>query len=472
MESKKIKSKRKDLNKQSVEDRLKNWNEVYLELSKEDVIEQSGRCLDCGVAFCQSNFGCPVSNVIPEWNSLVQQGNWEKALENLHSTNNFPEFTGRLCPAPCESACVLGINDDPVSIKATELSIIETGFRSQKIKPIIARKKTGFKVAIIGSGPAGLAAAQQLARSGHAVTVFERNELIGGLLRFGIPDFKLEKNLIDRRIHQMEKEGVRFLTKKAVGIDITFDELKANFDAICIAIGSEIGRDLNIEGRNLDGIHMAMDYLCKQNRVNHGTDSSLEISAKGLDVIIIGGGDTGSDCVGTALRQGAKSVTQLDVIPQPPQTRNEKNHWPHYPMIFKVSHAHEEGGSRNWGLSTKKFNGTNNRVSSLTAERVNFNGGGLRKEPGSDINFPADLVILAIGFSGPKLDLLSKIDGLSYEKNGLINVNSSFMTSIPGVFAGGDAKRGASLIVWAISEGRKMADGVNKFLSTLSRKNL
>jgi glutamate synthase (NADPH/NADH) small chain len=466
-----LKTQREGPKRRPVELRVKDWKEFYEPISEEKLKAQGARCMDCGVPFCQSNYGCPVQNMIPDWNDLVYQGRWKDALKMLHSTNNFPEFTGRLCPAPCESACVLGIIDDPVSIRIIEWNIIDRGFDQGWITPIVPERLTGQKVAVVGSGPAGLAAAQQLARAGHSVTVFERDNRIGGLLRYGIPDFKMEKWVIDRRLDQMQAEGVQFKTNVHVGKDITVDELRRNFDAICLAIGAMTARDLPVPGRELGGIHLAMEYLTQQNKINTGDriDPLHHISAQGKRVVIIGGGDTGSDCLGTVHRQGAIEVSQFELLPQPPPTRAESTPWPLWPMQLRSSHAHEEGCKREWSVSTKRFSGRNGRVTKLHAVRVE-----LKKDeqgrpqfmemPGADFELDVDLVLLAMGFTGPvKEGLLTDLE-VKLDPRGNAAVDGNYMTNVEGVFACGDAKRGASLIVWAIREGRDAAKGIDQYL--------
>ena len=423
--------------------------------------------MDCGVPFCQGNTGCPVINLIPEWNDMVHRGRWKDALKALHSTNNFPEFTGRLCPAPCESACVLGINADPVSIRVIEWNIIDRGFEERWIEPVLPVVKTGKTVAIIGSGPAGLAAAQQLTRAGHSVTVYEKADRIGGLLRYGIPDFKMEKWVIDRRLDQMIAEGVKFETNVNVGVDVTGDVLAWQFDAVCLALGAEYPRDLPVPGRELNGIHFAMEYLTQQNKVNAGDNLPVEqITAKDKRVVIIGGGDTGSDCLGTAHRQGCKNVHQFELLPEPPPDRAESTPWPLWPMQLRSSHAHEEGCDRQWSVSTTKFSGDNGHVGKLHAHRVSFDGGKFIPVPGTEFEMGVDLVLLAMGFTGPVRNGLLDSLGVEYDARGNVAVDRNFMTSKEGIFAAGDTKRGASLIVWAISEGRKAATGIDTYLKT------
>ena len=448
-----------------VELRLMDWKEFYEPISEDKLKAQGARCMDCGVPFCQSHNGCPVVNLIPEWNDMVHRGRWEDALKALHTTNNFPEFTGRLCPAPCESACVLAINEDPVSIRIIEWNIIDRGFDEGWVQPILPVSHTGKAVAVVGSGPAGLTAAQQLARAGHSVTVFEKADRIGGLLRYGIPEFKMEKWVIDRRLEQMQAEGVQFKTGVHVGVDIDAETLRRQYDAICLAMGAEQARELPVPGRELKGIHLAMDYLTQQNKRNAG-DSILEepITAKGKRVVILGGGDTGSDCLGTTHRQGCTEVHQFELLPEPPPQRAESTPWPLWPMQLRSSHAHEEGCDRQWSVSTTRFTGHNGQVTKLHAARVSFENGKFTPVPNSEVEMEADLVLLAMGFTGPvKHGLLDSL-GVQYDARGNAAVDENCMTNVPGVFAGGDVKRGASLIVWAIAEGRKMAAGVETYL--------
>jgi glutamate synthase (NADPH/NADH) small chain len=460
-----IKFAREGPKRRPVELRVKDWKELYEPISDEKLRVQGARCMDCGVPFCQSANGCPVVNLIPEWNDLIYRGRWLSALKALHATNNFPEFTGRLCPAPCESACVLGINEDPVSIRVIEWNIIEHGFSEGLVEPILPVSKTGKTVAIVGSGPAGLAAAQQLCRAGHDVTVFEKADRIGGLLRYGIPDFKMEKWVIDRRLDQMRAEGVTFETNVAVGKDLSGDELLKRFDAVGLTLGAEQPRDLSVPGRELKGIHFAMDYLTQQNKRNAGDSITDEpITAKDKRVVIIGGGDTGSDCLGTAHRQGCREVHQFELLPEPPPQRAESTPWPLWPMQLRTSHAHEEGCDRQWSVSTTKFSGRNGHVTKLHAHRVAYGNGKFTPIPDTDFEMDVDLVLLAMGFTGPvKQGLLDSL-GVKYDQRGAVQVDENFMTNLDGVFAGGDTRRGASLIVWAIAEGRKMAAGIDRYL--------
>jgi glutamate synthase (NADPH/NADH) small chain len=448
-----------------VELRVLDWKEMYEPISEDKLKIQGARCMDCGVPFCQGNTGCPVINLIPEWHDLVYRGRWEDALKALHTTNNFPEFTGRLCPAPCEGACVLGINEEPVSIRVIEWNIIDRGFNEGLVFPVLPVAKTSRTVAIVGSGPAGLAAAQQLARAGHTVTVFEKADKIGGLLRYGIPDFKMEKWVIDRRLEQMKAEGVEFKTGVTVGKDISGEQLRAQFDAIGLTMGAEKARELPVPGRELKGVHLAMDYLTQQNKRTAGIPVGDEpITAKGKRVVIIGGGDTGSDCLGTAHRQGCVEVHQFELLPQPPPTRAESTPWPLWPMQLRTSHAHEEGCDRQWSVSTTKFTGHNGHVTKLHAHGVKLEGATCTAVPNTEFEMDVDLVLLAMGFTGPVKNGLLDSLGVQYDARGTVAVDEHFMTNLDGVFAGGDTKRGASLIVWAIAEGRKMAAGIDKYL--------
>ena len=448
-----------------VELRILDWKEFYEPMPEDKLKAQGARCMDCGVPFCQSNNGCPVVNLIPEWNDLVHRGRWKDALKALHTTNNFPEFTGRLCPAPCESSCVLGINEQPVSIRVIEWNIIDKGFNEGWVEPVLPVSRTGKTVAVVGSGPAGLAAAQQLARAGHSVTVFEKGDRIGGLLRYGIPDFKMEKWVLDRRLEQMRAEGVEFKTNAHVGADISGEELRRRYDAVCLALGAEQARELPVPGRELKGIHPAMDYLTQQNRRNAGDTITAEpITAKGKRVVIIGGGDTGSDCLGTTHRQGCSEVHQFELLPEPPPDRAPSTPWPVWPMQLRTSHAHEEGCDRQWSVSTTKFTGHNDHVTKLHAHRVAFENGKFTPIPGTDFEMDVDLVLLAMGFTGPVKNGLLDGLGVKYDARGNVAVDAHYMSSVEGVFAGGDVRRGQSLIVWAIAEGRKMAAGVDKYL--------
>ena len=448
-----------------VELRVLDWKEMYEPISEETLKTQGARCMDCGVPFCQGNTGCPVVNLIPEWNDLASRGRWKDALKALHTTNNFPEFTGRLCPAPCEGACVLGINEDPVSIRIIEWNIIDRGFDEGMVEPMMPVIHTGKAVAIVGSGPAGMAAAQQLVRAGHRVTLFEKSDRIGGLLRYGIPDFKMEKWVIDRRLEQMKAEGVEFKTGVSIGKDLTGEQLRQQFDAVGLTLGAEQPRELPIPGRELKGIHLAMDYLTQQNKRNAGdTITDEPITAKGKRVVIIGGGDTGSDCLGTVHRQGCIETHQFELLPEPPPSRDGSTPWPLWPMQLRTSHAHEEGCDRQWSISTTKFTGHNSQVTKLHGNQVKFENDKFTPISNSDFEMDADLVLLAMGFTGPVKNGLLDSLGVKYDQRGAVSVDEQFMTNLDGVFAGGDTKRGASLIVWAIAEGRKMAAGIDQYL--------
>jgi glutamate synthase (NADPH/NADH) small chain len=443
-----------------VAERLQDWREVYV-LHPQSVLEQQGaRCMDCGIPFCHQ--GCPLGNLIPEWNDLVWRDDWREAIERLHATNNFPEFTGRLCPAPCETACVLGINQDPVTIKQVEVEIVDRAWDSGWVTPHVPDRLSGKTVAVVGSGPAGLAAAQQLTRAGHTVVVFERADRIGGLLRYGIPEFKMEKRHLDLRLQQMRDEGTRFRPGVDVGVDITAEQLRKRYDAIVLAGGATAPRDLPVPGRELSGVHFAMDYLPGANRVQQGDIDSAPIDAAGKDVVIIGGGDTGADCLGTAHRQGARSVTQLEILPRPPEQRSEAMPWPTYPMIFRVSSAHEEGGERVFAVSTQRFvdDGTG-AVKALVIADVDEK---FQVIEGTERELPAQLVFLAMGFTGPEKGAL--LEGLGVELDQRSNVarGDDWATSQPGVFVCGDMGRGQSLIVWAIAEGRACASSVDRWL--------
>ena len=469
-----LKIQRDGPKRRSVPERIKDWKEFYEPLPDEMMMAQGGRCMDCGVPFCQGNTGCPVKNMIPDWNDLIYQGQWEAALKTLHATNNFPEFTGRLCPAPCESACVLGIIDGPVSIRNIEQHIIDKGFQEGWVIPARPGQETGKKIAIVGSGPAGLSAAQQLRRSGHHVVVFEKADRIGGLLRYGIPDFKMEKEVIDRRLQQMSAEGVVFKTNLNVGKEYSIETLRSEFDAILLATGAMVSRDLMIPGRELNGIHQAMDYLTQQNKRNAGDfiDPTLSLTARDKRVVIIGGGDTGSDCLGTCHRQGAIEVTQFELLPEPPPHRSQETPWPLWPMQIRTSHAHEEGCKREWSLSTTRFVGSDGQLKKLQTVRVEKEidlSGRLNFVERKDcaMDFEADLVLLAMGFSGPEKEGLLFDLGVAFDARGNVAVDENQMTSVPGVFAAGDVKRGASLIVWAIREGRDAADGIERYLNAV-----
>ncbi|MFZ9210148.1 MAG: glutamate synthase subunit beta [Ilumatobacteraceae bacterium] len=443
--------------------RVQDWKEVYEPFPVDELTRQAGRCMDCGIPFC--NNGCPLGNLIPDWNDLVYRGNWRDAIERLHATNNFPEFTGRLCPAPCESACVLGINSDAVTIKQVEVEIIDRAWREGWVTPQMPSQKTGKRVVVIGSGPAGLAAAQQLTRVGHDVLVLERADRIGGLLRYGIPEFKMEKINIERRIKQMSAEGTIFRTNATVGENVDIDVLLASHDAVVLACGATNWRDLNVQGRELNGIHQAMEYLPPANKVQQGDFAETDISAKGKHVVIIGGGDTGADCLGTAIRQGAASITQLEILPQPPATRAANNPWPQWSFIFRTSSAHEEGGERMFAVSTEKFVGDEHgNVRALVITDVKSENGSFVPIEGSQRELKADLVLLALGFIGPEKSSWIESLGLKFDERGNIARNDSYMSSVSGVFVAGDMGRGQSLIVWAIAEGRAAAAGVDKYL--------
>ncbi len=460
-----------------VEQRVKTYHEFVAHLTDAEAKQQGARCMDCGIPFC--NNGCPVNNIIPDWNDLVYRGNWKEALEVLHSTNNFPEVTGRICPAPCEAACTLNINNDPVGIKSIEHAIIDKGGENGWVVPQPAKKKTGKKVAVVGSGPAGLAAAQQLARAGHAVTVFEKNSRIGGLLRYGIPDFKLDKRLIDWRMAQLAAEGVKFQTSTFIGKDapgkgiandatktVSPKELQKEFDAVILAGGSEQPRDLPVPGRELQGVHYAMEFLVPQNKENAG-GARNPINASGKHVVVIGGGDTGSDCVGTSNRHGAASVTQIEVMPRAPDQENKPLTWPNWPLKLRTSSSHEEGCERDWAISTKEFVGENGQLKALKCVRVEFKEGKMVEIAGSEFEIKADLVFLAMGFTNP---LAQVLDAFGVEKDARGNAKATtdgagcYQTNVKKVFAAGDMRRGQSLVVWAIREGRQAARAVDEFL--------
>jgi len=465
-----------------VELRVLDWNEIYLDFEEKKLRDQGARCMDCGVPFCSS--GCPLGNIIPEWNDLVYKGRFRAAIEMLHKTNNFPEFTGRVCPAPCEESCVLGINEKPVTIKLVEQSIIDRAWKEGWIKPNPPATRTGKKVAVVGSGPAGLACAAQLNKAGHLVCVFERADRIGGLLTYGIPSFKLEKRIVDRRVDLMKAEGIQFVTNANVGVNVKVENLGREFDAIVLCGGATKARDLNVPGRELKGIHLAMDYLTQQNRRNQGDPIPADqiIDAKGKHVIILGGGDTGADCLGTALRQGCASVSQFELLPEPPKERTADMPWPTWPMILRISSAHEEsivlqqgkdkGNAariRDYSINTRKFSGVEAVVKKIHGVRLEWSKGAdgrlsMKETPGSEFEMPCDLCFLAMGFVSP--EHTGPVDQLKLEKDprGNVKVSDNYMTSVPGVFSAGDMRRGQSLVVWAISEGRQAARGVDEYL--------
>ncbi len=462
-----IKYERETPKRRPVPVRLRDWKEVYEPFDRDRLSIQASRCMDCGIPFCHN--GCPLGNLIPEWNDLTYRNEWQAAIERLHATNNFPEFTGRLCPAPCEASCVLGINEDPVTIKQVEVSIIDKAFEQGWVQPVMPSLITGKKVAVVGSGPSGLAAAQQLTRAGHRVVVFERADRIGGLLRYGIPEFKMEKRILDRRLEQMRTEGTEFQTNVNVGVDIDIEELRSSFDAVVLAVGSTIPRDLPIPGRDLKGIEQAMTYLPMANHVQEGDRAEPEITAEGKHVVIIGGGDTGADCLGTALRQGAKEVHQFEIMPQPPDQRSETTPWPLWPLMMRTSSAHEEGGVRVFAVNTECFVGDEQgSVKALRAHKVEqvITDGRMsfEKIKGSDFDLPCDLALLAMGFTGPQTDGLLEKLGVELNPRGNVARDSQWATNIENVFVCGDAGRGQSLIVWAIAEGRSAAAAVDRHL--------
>ncbi len=461
---------RQDRSNQPTADRVQHFDEFVIPLDDSEVAKQGARCMDCGIPFCHK--GCPVENIIPDFNDLVFHNRWREALDNLHSTNNFPEFTGRVCPAPCEAACTLNIDDEPVTIRTIECSIIDKGFAEGWVRPVIPSHRTGKRVAVVGSGPAGLAAAQQLARAGHAVVVYEKAARIGGLLRYGIPDFKMDKRIIDRRMSQMQAEGVKFIAGVHVGVTMPVKDLLDGFDAVVLAGGAEAPRDLPVPGRELDGVHFAMDFLTQQNKRVAGEPLgvSREITAYNKRVVVIGGGDTGSDCVGTSVRQGALSVTQLEIMPRPPARENKELSWPYWPLKMRTSSSHEEGCRRDWAVVTKAFAGNKGRVSALQCLRVEWNTDGngrmsMDELEGTEFEIRADLVLLAMGFVHPVLD--GMVEHLGVELDGRKNIKAdteSYATSIDKVFVAGDMRRGQSLVVWAIREGRQCARAVDEYL--------
>jgi glutamate synthase (NADPH) small chain len=455
---------RVNFERRPVQERIHDWREVYKDFPEDKLQSQAARCMDCGIPFCHQ--GCPLGNIIPDWNDLVYRGQWQEALYRLLATNNFPEFTGRICPAPCEGSCVLGINADPVTIKNIEVTIIDRAFKEGLIRARRPLVRTGKAVAVVGSGPAGLAAAAQLNQAGHWVTVFERADRIGGLLRYGIPEFKMEKHVLDRRLNIMHEEGIMFRTNANVGVNVAVEELQQEFDSILLAGGSTAPRDLPVPGRELQGIHFAMNYLPLQNKRCEGdtiSDSEF-ISAKDKRVVIIGGGDTGADCLGTAHRQGARSIVQFELLPKPPAERVADNPWPNWPNIFRTSSAHEEGGDREYCVMTKSFTGINGHVTQLHAVRVEFEGRNLKEVPGTEFTLDADLVLLAMGFLGPERKGMLDQMGVAINERGNVTTNAEKMTSVPGIFAAGDMARGQSLVVWAIREGRQAAKFIDKYL--------
>ena len=472
---------RQDRGYQSIESRRKTWDEFVEPLTDPELGEQAARCMDCGIPFCHK--GCPVNNLIPDWNDLVYRDHWEAAVRTLHSTNNFPEFTGRVCPAPCEAACTLNIDDAPVTIKTIECAIVDRGWKEGWIQPLIAATRTGKRVVVVGSGPAGMACAQQLGRAGHDVTVLEKNDRIGGLLRYGIPDFKMEKWLIDRRIEQMTDEGVDFRTGIEVGTDVTVDQLREAFDAVVMTGGAESPRDLEVPGRELGGIHFAMEFLVQQNKRGAGDSEAMAapqgtISAAGKHVIVIGGGDTGSDCIGTSVRHGAASITQLEIMPQPPEHEDKAMTWPNWPLKMRTSSSQEEGCERDWSVLTTRAVGANGRVEALECVRVEWvdDGSGrsqMKQIEGSEFQLQTDLVLLAMGFVGPRSAGMIEQSGVALDPRGNVLADTiGYATSTAGVFAAGDMRRGQSLVVWAIREGRQCAHSVDAYLmgsSTLPR---
>jgi glutamate synthase (NADPH/NADH) small chain len=462
---------RKDRGYRPVAERVKHYKEFAVPLAEGALKAQASRCMNCGIPYCHN--GCPVSNIIPDWNHLVYEGDWQNALEVLHSTNNFPEFTGRICPAPCEESCTLNIQDQPVTIKSIECAIVDKGWENGWITPQVAAKRTGKSVAVVGSGPAGLAAAQQLARVGHSVTLFEKNDRVGGLMRYGIPDFKMEKHLINRRMVQMQAEGVEFRTSTEVGVTVSVASLKENFDAVVLSGGAEDARWLEIPGSELPGVRLAMEFLTQQNKRNAGDDELRaaprgSLTATGKHVVVIGGGDTGSDCVGTSIRQGAKSVTQIEIMSKPPETPDKAMTWPNWPLRLRTSSSHQEGVDRDWSILTKRVAGEND-VTGLECVRVEWNGGKMEEVAGSEFTLEADLILLAMGFLGPRKQGMLDQAGVELDARGNVAANViDYRTSDPQIFACGDMRRGQSLVVWAIREGRQAARAVDEMLMGVS----
>ncbi|MBT3238464.1 MAG: glutamate synthase subunit beta [Rhodospirillaceae bacterium] len=459
---------RQDRGYVSVEHRIVRYDEMLVPLDDDVMNEQSARCMDCGIPFCHN--GCPVNNIIPDWNDLVYHHNWEEALDVLHSTNNFPEFTGRICPAPCEAACTLNLTDEPVTIKSIECAIIDRAWSDGRIEPQVPKRLTGKRVAVVGSGPSGMAAAQQMARAGHSVVVFEKNAKIGGLLRYGIPDFKLDKKIIDRRMSQMQAEGVEFRPNSHVGHNVLPERLLIKFDAVVLTGGSEAPRDLPVPGRELNGVHFAMDFLTQQNRRNgfEPIDDAKELTAKDKHVIVIGGGDTGSDCVGTSARQGAASITQMEIMPKPPEMEDKSQTWPNWPNKLRSSTSHDEGCKRQWSIGTECFEGKDGQLTTLKGHQVDWTEGGPKPVEGTEFDMKADLVLLAMGFVNPVHEGMLDHFGIEYDGRGNVNAategENAYKTSIDKVFAAGDMRRGQSLVVWAIREGRQCARAVDEYL--------